>query len=54
MLLWTARFQRAHEARWKRAVHLSAALMALGGPAAAEPVTVQDAFGRSVTVPAPP
>jgi len=54
MVSWTARFQRAHEARWKRAVHLSMTLIALAGPAAAEPVTVHDAFDRSVTLPAPP
>ena len=35
---------------------IAAACCALGltGPAAAEPVTVRDAFGRSVTLPAPP
>jgi iron complex transport system substrate-binding protein len=54
---WTARSQRArdHEARWKRAVHLSALGLAFAVPAqAAEPVTVRDAFDRSVTLPAPP
>jgi iron complex transport system substrate-binding protein len=53
---WTARFQRAHDpgAPWKRAVHLILAL-AFSGPAhAAGPVTIRDAFGRSVTIPAPP
>ncbi|MFI5029496.1 MAG: ABC transporter substrate-binding protein [Reyranellales bacterium] len=54
MLLWTARILRAHEARWKRAVHLSVTLAAFASPAAAQPLTVHDSFGRAVTVPAPP
>jgi len=43
-----------HERAWKRAVHMSLVLAVLCGPAAAQPVTVRDAFGRSVTLPAPP
>jgi iron complex transport system substrate-binding protein len=54
MLLWTARILRAHEARWKRAVHLSVTLAAFASPAGAQPLTVHDSFGRAVTVPAPP
>ena len=54
MLLWTARILRAHQARWKRAVHLSMTLIALAGTSSAQPITVQDAFDRSVSLPAPP
>ena len=54
MLRWTARILRAHEARWKRAVHLSMILAAFACPAMAQPITVRDAFDRSVTLPAPP
>ena len=54
MLLWTARILRAHDARWKRAVHLSMTLVVLAITAQAQPITVHDSFGRAVTVPAPP
>jgi iron complex transport system substrate-binding protein len=55
--MWTARFQRAHghEERWKCAVHMSMIIGALAAPAvAAEPITVRDAFDRSVTIRSPP
>jgi iron complex transport system substrate-binding protein len=54
MLKWTARILRAHEARWKRAVQLSLTLVVFAGPVMAQPITVRDAFDRSVTLPAPP
>jgi iron complex transport system substrate-binding protein len=57
MFFRTARVPRAHdhEARRMRAVRMSMILAAFALPVqAAEPVTVHDAFGRSVTLTAPP
>jgi iron complex transport system substrate-binding protein len=57
MVFWTAGLQARimnHERAWRLAVRKSLILMALCGSAAAQPITVRDAFDRSVTLPAPP